>query len=492
MTLIRATEKMIFGHAVMTGHLSEKITQEDFASKMVSHIKKPNLESLGFFGMDTPSMSQFYPDLTVEDLTPKDSDFIYPVVRALSEVMVRPYWPVDFSMDNTLKASLKKLKGQTIYLNHEAIVGNEVGSVVEVYWQPAYTTSDGIKVPAGINAKLKVDAKTRPNIARAILMDPPSIHSVSVTVEFSWKKSHDDMDDDTFYNNLGKQINKQLVRRVVSEIHNYHEISFVSHGADAYAQVLNENKEIVNPKYAKSVYKFSNGDEKQFANAHFFDYKTGLSLETFSGNEDDQVITILNRSINNENLPTTMKLSAKLVSMLTLFQIAQEGLTEETALEKLAELITPLKTASDTLTAQVTALQGDKTANEAKIASLEAEKVSLTAKAAAGDAALLDMRGRALKLYNVLEEGKTEAGTIKLINESEYAVVKVLLSNYETQMAAKFPTAPVQSSKPAPIAEPEKAEDKLTKLEKPLTNAEVLASLGDFGAEENANFFKNL
>lgn len=72
-------------------------------------------------------------------------------------------------------------------------------------------------------------------------MDPPSIHSNSVSVRFIWDKSHPNLDEDEFWNKLGTYDEKgNLICRVVKEIVSYYETSLVSHGADPFAQKIDE------------------------------------------------------------------------------------------------------------------------------------------------------------------------------------------------------------------------------------------------------------
>src|SRR5210317_758975 len=101
------------------------------------------------------------------------------------------------------------------------------------------------------------------------MMDPPSVHSVSVTVTFEWKPSHKFEDENEFYGKLGTYDDKgELVRRVVTKIHAYHEISFVAHGADPYAQKIVDGK-IANPEYAATQYKFTASEFRSMP--HFMD-----------------------------------------------------------------------------------------------------------------------------------------------------------------------------------------------------------------------------
>ena len=157
--------------------------------------------------------------------------------RLLSETIVSKNWnPTDFGQNGVLKASMKMSLGQTVNCDHETNIGNAIGAVSQVMWQESY--KDGsFTIPAGIDGILKIDGKANPRIARGILMEPPSIHSNSVTVQFKWDKSHPQMEDNEFYQKLGTYDSKGvMVRRMVTEIVRYLETSLVSHGADSFAQ----------------------------------------------------------------------------------------------------------------------------------------------------------------------------------------------------------------------------------------------------------------
>jgi hypothetical protein len=116
-----------------------------------------------------------------------------------------------------------------------------MGAVKDVMWEESYKTPGGIVIPSGINARMKLDGKSHPRVARAIMMDPPSIHSTSVTVQFLWEMSHN-LSQEEFFKKLGtfdkdgKQIN-----RVASLVKRYHELSLVGHGADPYAQKITQS-----------------------------------------------------------------------------------------------------------------------------------------------------------------------------------------------------------------------------------------------------------
>ena len=182
------------GHSIMLGNKPKQLSDEELFSKFFEASKvNDTIDSYGLFGSDL-NYNTYYPGVTKEDFEPKDSEFIEPVYRLLSEAIVSKYWPTDFSQNNVLKKSMNMLVGQTVNCDHETSVGNAIGTVKSVYWQPAYKDeTTGLMIPAGINGVLKIDAKSNPRIARGVMMDPPSIHSNSVTVRFKWKNPTQNM-----------------------------------------------------------------------------------------------------------------------------------------------------------------------------------------------------------------------------------------------------------------------------------------------------------
>src|SRR5690606_30627173 len=177
--------------------------------------------------------------------------------------------PIDFGKNiEVLQKSMSLLVGQTVNADHETMIGNALGAVRDVQWQESYVSA-GKKVPAGFNAELRIDGKSNPRIARAINSDPPSIHSTSVTVEFEWEQSHPKLPAHEFWSKLGTLDEKgQLIRRIVTGIRRYHEISLVSHGADPYAQLIKKDGKIHNPKFAHITY--NSDEEAKRGGAYFF------------------------------------------------------------------------------------------------------------------------------------------------------------------------------------------------------------------------------
>jgi hypothetical protein len=170
---------------------------------------------------------------TVEDIMPKDTDYIYPLFRALSAVIIPGHW-VEFPVD-VLNASVPLLAGQTVYPNHDnKKVEGWLGAVNQSLWDQAGQFSEGTP---GINAELKIDWKISPRIARGLLMKPPAIHSVSVTVVFTYEYSHPELEKDgKFRDLLGEEVEGSIVRLIATKIEAYHEISLVTQGADRLAK----------------------------------------------------------------------------------------------------------------------------------------------------------------------------------------------------------------------------------------------------------------
>lgn len=199
---------------------------------------------------------KYYKDLQAQDIVPKPEDFIEVPFRLLSATTVGAgtWKATDFSDEQMLKKSMEFLIGKPMYKDHETDLDNWIGLVRGVSWEKS-KEQNGVKVPAGINGLVAIDAKTNPKTARGVLLG--SIFSNSVTVEFKWEQSHEFENEWDFYDNIG-QLGKdgKMIRRVVKEITNYHESSLVWLGADPFAKAITENGELKNIDYG-SVYEYS-------------------------------------------------------------------------------------------------------------------------------------------------------------------------------------------------------------------------------------------
>jgi hypothetical protein len=342
-------------------------------------------------------------------------------------------------MNGILKASMPKLLGQTVYANHEASIGNQLGVVSNVVWQPAYTSATGVKIPAGINAEFKIDARSHPNIARGLLMQPPAIHSNSVTVAFGWEKSHPKMDDDEFRASLGKYgADKQLIRRIVNQIVNYHETSFVSHGADPFAQKIGDNGEIVNPGFADIEYN-QLSSTKAGSQVYWIEYSTDtVAMSADPQNPDPNPINQENEDIMLKAIALSLKID---VTNLTDEQISAK-ITE--ALNAQAEANKNLTTQLSAATGELTTVKETLTAAQASVTNLTTEKDSLTTKLKvhtdAAVTALEAKRGNVLRMYKVLHaEAGDESAMVKAIGTANAEMLTAFEADYQNQLDEKYP-----------------------------------------------------
>lgn len=444
------------GHSILTPHLGSKVDGSSFSDKFFAAAKKDrkSLDSFGLFGSDI-DYNTYYPDATPEQFNPNEDEFIQPVFRMLSNCIVaKPYSPTEFPAE-VLKTAMHLLVGQTVNCDHATDIGNAIGSVVETYWQEAYTDENGVEIPAGINARLKIDAKANPRIARGINMDPPSIHSNSVTVMFEWKPSHEFEDKWEFWDKLGTyDKDGVLIRRIATKIIAFKETSLVSHGADPYAQLIKDGK-LVNPVYADNIYNsFSEEKAKEIrekvdhSRASFIDYK-GFSEKVINHNTSE----IINRGIpqkdleeaqvNNLNNNNSNSMPTEFTQFIE--QLFGEGMlslaegataTTEHAIAEirrivsenvsLAEAKTTAETEVTTLKEEVTKLKNDLKANE-KFAEI-------------GTTHFKEVKDSTLASYKKLAGEKEDANLVALIeNMDSISTLLSLKSTYDAQLEEKFP-----------------------------------------------------
>lgn len=217
-----------------------------------SFIGRKALDQFGWAGNDP----KFYADAKVSDIIPKPEDFVEQPFRLLSATTVGggSWKATDFSDAKVLKASMEKLNGKAVYKDHETDTDNWVGIVNGVKWSPSFT-SNGQKVPAGIDGVLALDSKTNPKVVRGILIG--NLYSNSVTVVFDWQMSHDFENEWDFYNKVGTMgSDGKMIRRIVTAIHDYHETSLVWLGADPFSKAYNEDGSLKHIDVS-AIYEFS-------------------------------------------------------------------------------------------------------------------------------------------------------------------------------------------------------------------------------------------
>lgn len=441
--------RLAFGQSLVMNNLNDLALTKRTIKTSGEADKHLDTSSFGLFESATPNFHTYYPDVKLEDLTPKEEDFVNPVFRALSEVIVnKKYDPIDFGMNRALRGSTKKLLGQAVFPNHEAIVGNEVGSVSDVIWQDSYTADGGIQVPGGINATFKIDAKSHPNIARKILMSPPAIHSDSVTVMFGWQQSHPKMDRAEFYNKIATYgEDKQLIRRVVTEIKLYSEVSLVSHGADPFAQVMREGK-INNPSFAETIEKLAAKQGKK-SNNYFFSYKEDLvSLSA----EKTTIPNVNNISDPDEPEIPKPKFMKKefLIKLAAIWAFAatmddatgtatftKDGKTFDE--EAFTAEITNLQAAAVTASSTVATLTSDKANLTSQLTAANLKVTELTA-APKDSEALIAFRETAIANYKKVKGDKAVDSFSSSLGAMDYSALQALNNDYLAELETKYPS----------------------------------------------------
>jgi hypothetical protein len=431
------------GHTIMAGYIPEAVGAQTFSENYYKW-KNPTPDSIaqfGFWGGDI-DYNTYYPNLDKSELTPKDEEFIEPMFRLLSETIVSKNWnPTDFGQNGVLKASMKMLLGQTVNCDHETNIGNAIGAVSQVMWQESY--KDGsFTIPAGINGILKIDGKANPRIARGILMEPPSIHSNSVTVQFKWDKSHPQMDDNEFYQKLGTYDSKGvMVRRMVTEIVRYLETSLVSHGADSFAQKIGSDGKIINPTFAKRTWasyeEYRDDKSKQY---FFTDYKSDLTSyqekddtqDSFNDNDAKD-----NQSNEKNSMNELQKFLESLFgdNLLTL----EEG--KEMNQETVVACIQSLVSSRNELQTSVDNLTTEKNSLTEQVTNLNAEVANLKEMATVGKNHIASLREDAVATYKKLMGDNADETIVTMLNAETTGITTLvsLTKDYQARLEEKFP-----------------------------------------------------
>lgn len=431
------------GHTIMAGYIPEAVGAQTFSENYYKW-KNPTPDSIaqfGFWGGDI-DYNTYYPNLDKSELTPKDEEFIEPMFRLLSETIVSKNWnPTDFSQNGVLKASMKMLLGQTVNCDHETNIGNAIGAVSQVMWQESY--KDGsFTIPAGINGILKIDGKANPRIARGILMEPPSIHSNSVTVQFKWNKSHPQMEDNEFYQKLGTYDSKGvMVRRIVTEIVRYLETSLVSHGADSFAQKIGSDGKIINPTFAKRTWasyeEYRDDKSKQY---FFTDYKSDLT--SYQEKDDTQGYFNDNDAKDNQsNEKNSMNELQKFLeslfgdNLLTL----EEG--KEMNQETVVACIQSLVSSRNELQTSVDNLTTEKNSLTEQVTNLNAEVANLKEMATVGKNHIASLREDAVATYKKLMGDNADETIVTMLNAETTGITTLvsLTKDYQARLEEKFP-----------------------------------------------------
>ena len=272
-------------------------------------------------------------------------------------------------------------------------------------------------------------------------MEPPSIHSNSVTVQFKWDKSHPELDDNEFYKKLGTYDSKgQMVRRMVTEVVRYMETSLVSHGADSFAQKIGEDGKIVNPGYAKRTWssyeEYRDDKSKQF---FFSDYKSDSKSfmetnETQSPINNNQEVTTL----NNDNTMKELELFIEAITASGMLQLA-EGTEKNT--ENVTSALKAVIADRDQLKTQKETLESERTSLNEQITNLNAEVANLTEMATVGKNHIASLRETAVANYKKLKGDQVDETIVTMLNSETTGMATLISLNkdYQTQLEEKFP-----------------------------------------------------
>lgn len=276
----------------------------------------------------------------VSDVLPKDEDYIFVNFRALSKTIVPGHW-IDWSKDDILKNSVPKLLGATIYPNHNFTdINNWLGSVASAAWDEEGANAENVP---GINATYKIDALMNPRIARGLMMNPPAIHSTSMTVLFKFEPSHPEIFNENrwrFIELLGEEVEGSIVRFIVTEILEYWEASLVFQGADRLAKQsppAGDDEDLENLSAAKLEAKPTNSNEvKEKTMKLTKEKKTELGIE-FDGDDvpETEILKAAEKfavQLNGINLAELQKQAGQVEVLMTAKR------AEVTRLAKIAEL----------------------------------------------------------------------------------------------------------------------------------------------------------
>lgn len=266
----------------------------------------------------------YYPQETKDSVMPKPEDFVAADFRLLSATVVGAgSWKVtDFTDEKMLKASAKMLDRKPIFTNHDTQVENWAGIVSNPVWAAA-SKSGSTNVPAGINATLLIDTKTRPEIARGVLLG--SINSNSVTVEFEWAPSHQYAKEYEFIDKLGSVGDDgEMVRRVATKITGYHETSLVWLGADPFAKLLGADGQVTSIDKGHVYAKEPDTTAKQR-------YTSSNSFSIASGYDANVLRLAQEKNTSPAPIATQTEMKPEVVALLiALFNVSKaEDLTED-------------------------------------------------------------------------------------------------------------------------------------------------------------------
>ena len=273
-------------------------------------------------------------------------------------------------------------------------------------------------------------------------MDPPSIHSNSVTVQFTWDKSHPELSDNDFWDKIGTYDSKgNMIRRVVTNIVRYLETSLVSHGADSYAQKIGDDGKIINPGFANRTWNSYSEYQKESPKVYYFQDLKELGKQDENINDTLRLVNKdpkINEPKNNFNMnPELKEFLEKLFgdNMLQLSEGQEPSI--ELALQLVKTSVSDLTSLKDQITSKDTEIANLK----ASIASKDTEIANLNEMATVGKNHIASLRESTVATYKKLAGEHVDETIVTMIN-AETTGLQTLMSlkkDYEARLEEKFP-----------------------------------------------------
>lgn len=362
------------------------------------------------------------------EATPAEEDFVEVDYRALSAAMLADR-PIDFTDEKMLKKSTGLLNGQTVFKDHYTSVDNWVGKVVNTYWD------DQTKgIPPGINATMRLDMVKDPMAVRGVLQG--ALHSASVTVSFEWKPSHPDlMEKNIFFDNLGNEVDGELVRVVVTRIEKFWEISLVWQGADEYAKKI-DRPESQAASCAACAFTHTHTENSHTHTLSDHTHDIAHTCESF-GNVSGVEFVGFNQPFNREE--NVMKEIIEKLKKLFGSDVTAENI--EALAAKFAE--ESFKAKEDAGNAKLAQLAEQLDAANAKITELEkahSEKVkSLEPDAELGKKYLSDERADAVRFCKLAKGEKVSDAILKTLESAPLDVVQAWKDEFKKEFEEKVP-----------------------------------------------------
>jgi hypothetical protein len=350
--------------------------------------------------IDTASLAG-KPKPTLKDgLKPEKGDYLNTIFRAISRTYIKGY-AIDLRAEGVLEAAVPMFEGLKLFRNHIMLTENIIGHVPKGWWD----ASDQFDAP-GINVNPRLDIVLGWQEARQLLSDPPLLDSVSIGFNFKYKRSHEEMNWWMFYEMLGREVDGEIVRFIVTEITNVRELSLVWSGADELAkggiiEITEELKEMLKAE----------GVDLDAAAAE------AVEGEQIEDNEAQNLAAPKNQELNKpETNQGGQIMSTDLViknPVLLAIKFGKQEIKDEVQLQELID-------------------------------GLVKENATLAADAKNGQEYLADLKQKAIAkaalVYGNGEEGyKTSTEMQSLIGKASLAELKEMIKNYDAVLAKNLP-----------------------------------------------------